>query len=216
MRCAVIGGWGSRLALAALALGAGAAAAPPAPDSAPVAAQSTVPARPANVPSTRGRMGQALTQPFNDLNVMRSTIAPVLVQAAAAPYERARDCETISTQLAQLDAALGPDVDAPVKRAGMVRSATASLAVDALRGATTGWIPLRGVVRRVTGAEAHAEAARRAVMAGMARRAYLKGVGEQKGCFEPVVADPPVLVADLDAPPTAREQATAQPTASPP
>jgi hypothetical protein len=165
-------------------------------------------APPAQTPdnrSTRARMSEALVQPFNDFNLTRSRIPAVLQKAAAAPYAAPLDCVRLADEIARLDAVLGPDVDAPPLQRGMVRTAASNVAVNALKGATTGWIPFRGVVRRVTGAERHADAQRQAVLAGMTRRAYLKGVGQPMGCFAPVIDAPEAQVAraatPLDAPP---------------
>ncbi len=47
------------------------------------------------------------------------------------------------------------------------------------------FIPFRGVVREVSGAAGNERDARAAVMGGMVRRSYLKGLGEGRGCDYP-------------------------------
>ena len=46
-------------------------------------------------------------------------------------------------------------------------------------------IPFRGLVREVSGAAGDQRKAEAAVRAGLARRAYLKGLGQGKGCKYP-------------------------------
>ena len=43
---------------------------------------------------------------------------------------------------------------------------------------------MRGIVRTVTGAEAHARKVQDAALAGAVRRAYLKGLADRDGCAE--------------------------------
>jgi hypothetical protein len=58
-------------------------------------------------------------------------------------------------------------------------------AVGAVRGASRSIIPFRGLVRQMTGADAHAKEVDTAIQAGKVRRAYLKGVGMNKNCAPP-------------------------------
>jgi hypothetical protein len=46
-------------------------------------------------------------------------------------------------------------------------------------------IPLRGWVRKLTGAERHDRLVQSAITSGNVRRAYLKGLGEARGCNPP-------------------------------
>ncbi|HET9159901.1 MAG TPA: hypothetical protein VFN88_04760, partial [Caulobacteraceae bacterium] len=90
------------------------------------------------------------------------------------------DCQTLVGEIAELNAALGPDVDvAPTKAS---RNAE-ELVGEAVRGAVG--LPFRGVVRRVTGAEAHDRQLRRAVTAAVARRGFLRGVALGRDCTAP-------------------------------
>ena len=52
------------------------------------------------------------------------------------------------------------------------------------------FIPFRSIVREATGASAHERKLRAAFERGVARRAYLKGVGAQLGCAPPAAPEP--------------------------
>ena len=126
----------------------------------------------AGPPGSASLVGAA-TQPLRDLNLVRTKVAEPLQEARQAPYDISDlgTCETLGAEIAELDAVLGPDVDAEAqKNPGMVKT----LAASAVSGAVK--LPFRGVVRRLTGAEARDRAREQSVMAGMARRAFLKGV----------------------------------------
>ena len=47
------------------------------------------------------------------------------------------------------------------------------------------FIPFRGLIREVSGANDHDRKVRAAIQAGIARRGFLKGVGQSKGCAWP-------------------------------
>lgn len=142
-----------------------------------------------------GRFGRGLadaaTQPLEDLNLRRDPIPPVLGEALANPYsQRGMDtCMAIALQVRHLNEALGPDQDEPPPpRAGLTQQAVEALAdaaVDAVRSETTDFIPLRGWVRELSGAERHSRRIQAAIQAGRARRAFLKGVGMRQNCAPP-------------------------------
>jgi hypothetical protein len=46
-------------------------------------------------------------------------------------------------------------------------------------------VPFRGWVRKLSGAERYSKEVAAAIAAGTVRRAYLKGLGEAKGCAAP-------------------------------
>jgi hypothetical protein len=130
----------------------------------------------------------AATAPLRDLNVLQVKIPPVLRQALTDPYARPPrnwKCAELIAMVRPLDDALGPDIDRipPGDENLMDRSretalgAAADLASDA--------IPFRGWVRRLSGAEQHDKLVQSAIVAGNVRRAYLKGLGEMKGCNPP-------------------------------
>ncbi len=129
----------------------------------------------------------AVQAPLRDVNVVRTKVPPVLLEAMADPYGRPR--RTTCTQLASLirpiDEALGPDLDtiAAEKKGNMAKGKTT--AIGAVAGLASDMIPFRGFVRKLSGAEQHDSFVQSAIIAGNVRRAYLKGLGESRGCGAP-------------------------------
>ena len=161
-------------------------------------------------------VGTAAKKPFRDLNMMQDPIPPVLVRAEVRPYDVAglESCDAILNKVAQLDLALGPDLDSPkdLKTDRTARAATlaAAAAIDAASSAAEGFLPMRSVIRQVTGANSYDEHVKHALLAGTERRAFLKAVGMQHNCswpaaplgFQPVVvaiATSPLAVPTLPA-----------------
>ncbi len=135
---------------------------------------------------------QAALTPFNDLNLVRADIPEVLRAALRKPYEPPAEmsCESLATAVQALDAALGADLDTPptASNPGLVErgsDAAGNAAVGALRRTAEGAIPFRGWVRKLTGAERYSREVSAAIAAGTVRRAYLKGIGQAKGCEAP-------------------------------
>jgi hypothetical protein len=125
--------------------------------------------------------------PLRDLNVLRTKIPPALLQAMADPYDRpgAGRCTDLLDGLGPLDDALGDDLDAPTqKEEGMVEKGRMT-ALTVASGAASDVIPFRGWIRKLSGAEQHDRYVQAAITAGAVRRAYLKGLGEAKGCNPP-------------------------------
>src|SRR5512143_1074054 len=65
--------------------------------------------------TTKATVGDAASSPMHDLNVMRSKIPPVLLQAMADPYARPTPatCSAIIARVRELTVALGDDLDVP-------------------------------------------------------------------------------------------------------
>jgi hypothetical protein len=142
--------------------------------------------------------------PLTDLNLARDPIPEVLVYARNAPYARdgIEGCREILSEVANLDAVLGDDFDTspPEER---------DLSVTNLAQRVVGsFIPFRGIIREISGASAREFEFREAIAAGLMRRAYLKGVGQELGCPYPASPATPELVARLNA--IAAEQRAAQ------
>jgi hypothetical protein len=135
-------------------------------------------------------VGQAATQPLQDLNVVRAEIPPVLQAAQKAPYAVPpdRSCAAIADEVRALEAVLGADLDtrATERNPSLIERG----AGDALRNAAEGVIPFRGWVRRLTGAERYSREVAAAIAAGTVRRAYLKGFGQSAGCAAPAAPTP--------------------------
>jgi hypothetical protein len=163
----------------------------------PPAAAQPAPTPPPQPPGDRLRTSDevkresiegAVTTPLRDLNVDRVDIPEVLRQAITDPYARpprhAR-CSQLIALIRPLDDALGPDIDQPpppgsaAERSGSTALGTAA---DLASGAI---IPFRSVVRALSGAASHDKLVQAAIIAGHTRRAYLKGLGEAKGCPPP-------------------------------
>jgi hypothetical protein len=141
------------------------------------------------------QVSDAAASPLNDLNLVRTKIPAVLLAAQKAPYAPPGDpsCDGLALEIRELDAALGPDLDAPSASGdrGLVergKSEAGEAAVGALRHTAEGLIPFRGWVRKLSGAERYSRQVVEAITAGIVRRAYLKGLGQARGC--PVPAAP--------------------------
>jgi hypothetical protein len=139
----------------------------------------------------------ALAQPLHDVNILKTKIPPVLLEAMDRPYvpPSPMTCREIINQLRPLEEALGPDLDAPpsldnpsaIERGG--QTAGDALA-GAVRGAATDIIPLRSWVRMLTGAERYDNLVKSAITAGAIRRGYLKGIGMHLNCLPPAAPQP--------------------------
>jgi hypothetical protein len=143
--------------------------------------------KPAGKPATDERIADAATAPLADLNLVKAKIPELLLRAQEQPYQAPveRSCAALQAEVRALDDVLGPDVDAPrEKRSGSEKGSEAlgDAAIGGLRGATEGLLPFRGWVRKLTGAERYSRQVAAAVAAGMARRSYLKGMGQPQAC----------------------------------
>jgi hypothetical protein len=157
-----------------------------------------------NSQANRESLKGAAQAPLRDLNVIRTQVPQVLVDALADPYARpkTKKCQELIALILPLNDALGADIDVPptVDEQGMVQRSR-PMALGAVAGMASDVIPFRGVVRQVTGAARHDEYVQAAILAGTARRAYLKGLGESRGCKPPATPShvlagtpPPVAV----------------------
>lgn len=145
----------------------------------------------------------AATAPLRDLNVMRAKIPDVLLQALSDPYARPPrnwKCPALIPLIRPLNDALGPDIDVIPAGDENLMDRGKSTALGAAADLASDAIPFRGWVRRLSGAEAHDRLVQSAIIAGNVRRAYLKGLGESKGCRPPATPSheragaPPVVV----------------------
>lgn len=129
----------------------------------------------------------AAKAPLRDLNVLRTKIPELLLQALADPYERPAPlkCAELVTLLKPLNEALGADLDVPSVDQDDLLEKGRNTALGLVAGAASDVIPFRGWVRKLSGAEQHDHVVQAAIVAGAVRRAYLKGLGEAKGCLPP-------------------------------
>ncbi len=141
-----------------------------------------------NSQASRESLKGAAQAPLRDLNVIRTQVPQVLVEALADPYARpkTRKCPELVEMILPLNDALGADIDVPPtdEERTMIQRGR-PMALGAVAGMASDVIPFRGVVRQVTGAARHDEYVQAAILAGTARRAYLKGLGEARGCKPP-------------------------------
>ena len=140
----------------------------------------------------RGSVTGAVSSPMRDLNLLRSKIPPVLLEALEDPYKRPKPatCSELTALLRSLNEALGADIDEPSSpddRALIAKGkdVAGDTALGMMASAAQDLIPMRGWVRKLSGAEQHDKLVRAAITAGGIRRGYLKGLGEAKGCNPP-------------------------------
>jgi hypothetical protein len=145
---------------------------------APVLAQTAV--DPGNVTAN-----DVVTKPLSDINVKKKEVPELLEAAIEQPYSMTglRSCARIQTAVRDLDAVLGDDIDAlEEKTRDEKRGNSAGHVAKSIVGSL---IPFEGVIREISGANNHERQWQIAIYAGSARRAFLKGVGLQKGCRYP-------------------------------
>jgi hypothetical protein len=148
----------------------------------------------------------AMQAPLRDVNLVRTKIPRVLLEAMDDPYQRPAkaDCKSLIALVRPLDVALGEDIDRvpPADNEDLMdrgRKAAGGAALGAVASAAQDMIPMRGWVRKLTGAERHDRLVQSAVASGAVRRAYLKGLGEARGCDPPATPqhkpppEPPVV-----------------------
>lgn len=160
----------------------------------PAAAQDK-PAPPRSIKDKSVNAVDVVATPVSDLGLRNGKIPPVLEAAVADPYDMAgiKTCAQISTRVSELDAVLGPDRDIPQDRAE-------KLSVGRVAQAAVGqFIPFRGIIREVSGANSHQRKVDDAVEAGTARRSFLKGYGQARGCAYPAREVTPAALASLEA-----------------
>jgi hypothetical protein len=130
--------------------------------------------------------------PIEDLNLRKGHIPPVLLAAVQRPYTLGGldSCQRLAAAIGELNAVLGDDVDLPQAGGGHTSAGRIAQSV------ATSFIPFRGVIREVTGASARKRELEEAVLAGVARRAFLKGAGEARGCAYPARSVTPSVFAE--------------------
>lgn len=158
-------------------------------------------------------------QPLRDVNLANDEIPSLLLEAMADPYstDLVEGCDSIGRLIGYYDNVLGPDIDLPDDdTTGEKRRRSAGNIAKSFVG---GLIPFRSVVREISGASDRARLQREAVAAGLMRRAFLKGIGLEKGCDYP--ARPATGIVDFDEAAHSRindedDQSAAEPAADDP
>ena len=138
---------------------------------------------------TATRMGTAATTPLSDLNIKKTDIPAVLANAHKHPYQMppVQNCVAIALEIRELDEALGADLDAPVSGGkpsltNRAASIANDQAVNAAQRTAEDLIPMRGWVRKLSGAERHSKHVSACIAAGSVRRAFLKGFAASENC----------------------------------
>lgn len=129
--------------------------------------------------SIGGEAKSAATQPLEDLNLAGDDIPTELLLLQEDPYstDGLETCPEMARQIDTLEQILGTDVDVPREKSGMFRAALKT------GGSFLGsFIPFRGVIREVSGANARKKRMEDAIYVGVARRSFLKGYAAAKGC----------------------------------
>ena len=131
---------------------------------------------------------EALATPLDDVNIRKVQIPDVLKASMNNPYDLKglTNCPAVTAEVRRIDAALGPDFDTPLVEVdeSTMQQAKSGAATVTRVGAQM-LMPFRGVVRQVSGANAHQRDLQDAVEAGSARRGFLKGIGMRMNCAQP-------------------------------
>jgi hypothetical protein len=119
--------------------------------------------------------------PVTDLNLKKDEIPEVLIDAQKRPYDLSGlgRCGALISEVNRLDNLLGDDIDLPQNVRG---GPSAGRVAQSVVGS---FIPFRGIIREVSGANEQQRKMQAAIQAGLARRGFLKGVGEARGCRYP-------------------------------
>jgi hypothetical protein len=123
------------------------------------------------------------------LGLRGAEVPPLLATIKLAPYKApdAPACDTVPAEILAIDDLLGDDLDAPPPAPEDSKKSLLSKGGDVARGL----VPYGGVVRFVTGANKKDKDLREAVLAGYARRGFLRGVQLNLKCHAaPAAADP--------------------------
>jgi hypothetical protein len=174
----------------------------------PGIAAAPEPAKPADAPKPINEKDVSATDvaatPANDLNLRKTAIPQLLLDAQDDPYTLARmaRCTQIAAAVIELDELLGDDVDVAQAKGRKLQAGRVAQSV------VGSFIPFRGVIREVSGANSQDRKLQAAIVAGTARRSFLKGVGQQRGCNWPARSASPAIIAQYQAgtPPTQTSQ----------
>jgi len=139
---------------------------------------------------TPQQIGEAVTAPLKDLNLIKAAIPAPLRSAQKNPYAIPADtsCTALTREISDLNEVLGADLDAPASDKNeslLTRINVVDESVSAIRKTTEGAVPFRNWVRKLSGAERKSKAVAAAITAGSIRRAYLKGIGQANKCQAP-------------------------------
>ena len=144
--------------------------------------------RDARQPATRQVARDAALQPLADVGAVRPQVEQELTRILEDPYALKpgdRECGELSFQITQLNRILGPDFDVEVAEEKNENRAKRGIQIVGNMAAGM-LIPFRSIVREVSGASSAEREYRAALIAGIARRSYLKGIAVAEDCTLPV------------------------------
>lgn len=122
--------------------------------------------------------------PITDLNLRKDEIPQLLIDAQTKPYHLGGlgRCSQLAAEIGEFDAILGDDIDLP-------QTPTQRVSAGRIGQYVVGsFIPFRGLIREVSGAADQRRRLTAAISAGLMRRAFLKGIGQERGCRYPARA----------------------------
>jgi hypothetical protein len=129
--------------------------------------------------------GEAVLSPLGDVNLRKRKI-PALLSEMKSPYEpvRNKSCNGLHQQIAELNSVLGPDMDIRLyeSKDHKDKRKRRETSIGLVGGAAGSFIPFRGIVRAATGATKYEKELRAQYRKGVARRAYLRGIFDTRGC----------------------------------
>lgn len=126
-------------------------------------------------------VGDVAMTPLTDLGIAAKDVPDALLRALVDPYASGtlHTCNSLTAEILRLDEVLGEDYDAYAEGKG---GFDVGRAAQSVVGSV---IPFRGLVREVSGAASKERAMQAAVTAGMVRRGFLKGLGQERKCAVP-------------------------------
>ena len=119
--------------------------------------------------------------PATDLNLRKTEIPALLTAAVEDPYNLRGlgSCRRLVSAIGELDTVLGDDVDMPAEGGKRIRPGHVAKQV------VSNFIPFEGVIREISGANGQDRRLQSAIASGAARRSFLKGTGQARGCAYP-------------------------------
>ncbi|MDB2439045.1 hypothetical protein N9W89_10045 [Hellea sp.] len=133
----------------------------------------------------KNSFGEVMLSPLEDMNLRKQRIPKKLTDLRSA-YARlpVTNCDTILAEIVTFDDILGPDLDSVrfESEEGRAKRIRREAALDISEAGVRSFVPFRGIVRAASGATRHENNIRRAFRKGMARRGYLRGLYDARGC----------------------------------
>lgn len=128
--------------------------------------------------------------PTTDLNITKEEIPSTLIKAVEKPYDLTGlgQCKALIVAVEDLDTILGPDFDLPQEARERISPGRVA------KWVVSSFIPFRGLIRELSGANAQERALQAAIQAGISRRGFLKGIGHARGCKHPASPATPEVI----------------------